>query len=218
MTYRETYFYLDGDYKHGRGWSGPEAAEAFHDEINRLFTEAGWEIRPGGSSGACDTAVKGKQELYLHPMMASGPVLPEEIPQIEQVLRGASTVRLRETRTFKEYQDMSDAEYRSYLESRKDDMTAAILDRFRTKRRNLYVTGAAADRIAAPFVIPRIDSRNRPIDAAEQYVGSLINELIEEGRLVTADTRHGLGIRTAVKSELAQMEGQQAMGGMGGIS
>lgn len=217
MIYQETYFYLDGDYKHGRGWSCSEAAEAFHDEINRLFTEAGWEIRPGRGSGACDTAVKGKQELYLHPMMASGPVLPEEIPQIEQVLRGTSTVRLRETRTFKEYQDMSDGEYRSYLESRKDDMTAAILDRFRTKRRNLYVTEPAADRIAAPFVIPRIDARNRPIDAAEQYVSSLINELIEEGRLVTADTRHGLGIRTAVKSELAQMEGQQAMGGMSGL-
>ena len=50
---------------------------------------------------------------------------------------------------------------------------------------------------------------------ANRYVGELVERLIQEGRLVTAETRNGLGIRTATGAELRQREeplpGQQQM-------
>ena len=217
MPYQEMYFYLDSDYKHGRGYSSPEAGEAFHSEINRLFAEDGWEIRPGGVSGSCDSAVKGKQDLYLHPMMVSGVMLQKEVGAVEQILQNGTTFRLREVRGFDEYWDMEDVEYRAYLESKHDEIDAAILERYQTKRRNLYITGYTTSSIAKLFEIKRIQSAHKSGDMAEMYVGQLIQELIESGKLVTAETRHGTGIRTATESELAQPRpGQQAMGGMSG--
>ena len=217
MPYQEMYFYFDSDYKHGRGYSSPEAKEAFRGEINRLFEEAGWEIRPGGGSGSCDSAVKGKQDLYLHPMMISGVMLKEETGAVEQILQNGTTFRLREIRGFDEYQDMEDGDYRAYLESKHDEIAAAILERYRTKRRNLYVTGYTASTIAGRFEIKRVQSAHKSGDMAELYVDQLIHELIESGKLVTAETKHGTGIRTATASELAQpIPGQQAMGGMSG--
>ena len=217
MPYQEMYFYLDSDYKHGRGYSSPEAKEAFCSEINRLFTEAGWEIRTGSGSGACDSAVKGKQDLYLHPMMVSGVMLKDEVGAVEQILRNGTTFRLREIRGFDEYQDMEDDDYRVWLESKHDEIEAAILEKYRTKRKNLYVTGYTASSIAKPFEIKRIQSAHKSGDIAELYVGQLVQELIERGKLVTAETRHGTGIRTATVAELAQpIPGQQTMGGMNG--
>lgn len=218
MPYQEMYFYLDSDYKHGRGYSSPEAGEAFQSEISRLFAEAGWEIRAGRSSGVCDSAVKGKQDLYLHPMMVSGVMLQDEVGAVEQILQNGTTFRLREIRGVDEYQDMEDDDYRVYLESKHDEIETAILDRYRTKRRNLYVTGYTTSSIAKLFEIKRVQSAHKSGDMAEGYVGQLIQELIESGKLVTAETRHGTGIRTATASELAQpIPGQQAMGGMSGL-
>lgn len=204
MPYQEVYFYLDSEYKHDRGWSCSEAREAFCSEINRLFTDAGWEIRPGRSSGCCDSAIKEKQELYLHPMMASGVILQEEIPAIENILQGGTTFDLREVRGLETYQDMSDEHYQAYLDTKRDDMAAAILERFRTKRKNLFITGYSASAIAGPFIIKRVQSKENYGDKAEQLISQLISELIETGQLVTAQTKHGLGIRTATDAELAQ--------------
>ena len=217
MPYQEMYFYLDSDYQHGRGYSSPEAREAFQNEINRLFTEAGWEIRPGRNSGVCDSAVRGKQNLYLHPMMVSGVMLKQEVEAVEKILQNGTTFRLREIRGFDEYQDMEDSDYRAWLESKHDEIETAILERYRTKRRNLYITGYTTSSIAKLFEIKRIQSSHKSGDMAEGYVGQLIQELIESGKLVTAETKHGIGIRTATASELAQpLPGQQAMGGMSG--
>lgn len=220
MPYQNVYFYLNSEYKHGRGWSCPEAGEAFRSDINRLFTDAGWEIRSGQSSGCADSAIKGMQELYLHPMMASGVILQDEIPAIENILRGGSTFTLREVRGFEIYQDMSDEDYQTYLDSKRDEMTAAILEHFRTKRKNLYITGYSADKISAPYVIKRVQSKEKYGDKAELLVSQLIQELIEGGQLVTAQTRNGQGIRTATDVELAQWQpspGQETMEGMNGL-
>lgn len=218
QTYQEVYFYLDSRYRHGHGWLSDKDARDFRDEIHRLFTEAGWEIREDSlrGSGACDSAFKGKQELYLHPMMFSGVLLPEEIPGVEEVLRGAKTVGLRETRTFKTYLDMDDRAYEAHLASRRDEMTAAILEGYRTKRRNLFVAGDQSGRIAKPFIIPRLASRKQSGDMAEEMIARLTEELISEGRIITASTKHGVGYRTALKQELVPAEGQQTVSGMSG--
>lgn len=48
-----------------------------------------------------------------------------------------------------------------------------------------------------------------------RYVGELVEQLIQEGQLVTAETKNGRGIRTATGAELRQREeplpGQQQM-------
>ena len=61
----------------------------------------------------------------------------------------------------------------------------------------------------------RLCDKDGKNNLANRYVGELVERLIREGRLVTAETRNGLGIRTAAGAELRQREeplpGQQQM-------
>lgn len=202
--YQNVYFYLDSDYKHGRGYSSPEAKEAFHSEIDRLFTDAGWEIHPGEFDSACETAHLDKSELYLHPMMVSGVIRKDEIDAVKEILGGGTVFRLRDMQGFEEYADMGDDEYRHYLQGRMDEMKAAVLEFYRTKRKNLYRTGETASTIAKPFIIKRVQAKDKYGDLAAKFVLDITQELVGDGQLVTAVTKHGLGIRTATKGELAQ--------------
>ena len=109
--YQKVYFYIDSTYEWGKGFPNRTARIAFHEEAKRIFRCAGWEIIPGNSSAESDTAVKGKQSLYLHPMEFTGVILAEEIAAVRNALRSARNFRLRNIGQFEMYQDMSDKDY-----------------------------------------------------------------------------------------------------------
>ena len=90
-----------------------------------------------------------------------GVIRTESVPEIESLLAQAKTFRLRETRGFKQYVEMSDEEYGKYLDSRRGEMEAAILERFKTRRRDRFRTGEHSDYIARPFILHRMETRNR---------------------------------------------------------
>ena len=101
------------------------------------------------------------------------------------------------------------------LQALLEEIIEAILERYQTKRKNLYVTGPAELSIAKQFSVHRLCDKDGKNNLANRYVGELVERLIQEGRLVTAETRNGLGIRTAAGAELQQREaslpGQQQM-------
>ena len=202
---QEFYFYIYSAYQYGDGFPDESSRDAFNREVTDLFRQAGWDIRKGRLSGECDYAVRdsGRESLYLHPMELAGVVRTESVPEIESLLAQATTFRLRETRGFKQCVEMSDEEYGKYLDSRRGEMEAAILERFKTKRRDRFRIGDHSDCIARPFILRRMQTRNHyEEDKATAYERTLIEEMIADGRLTTAETRYGRGIRTtgAVKA------------------
>ncbi len=199
--YQKVCFYIDSKYHWGRGYPDRASRIEFQEETRRLFRYAGWTIIPGNMSGVCDTAVKGKQSLYLHPMDFSGVILAEEVSGIRCFLQSARSFRLRNIGRFDIYQDISDEDYAAYLESRRDEIIADILEHYKTKRRNLYYTGDMSESIADDYRIKRIGDEANHGDATAQYVLKLIDELIADGRLRTAETKSGTGIRTAVPAD-----------------
>lgn len=88
------------------------------------------------------------------------------------------------------------------LESRREEITQALLERCRTKRKNLYMTGPIASNIAQKFSVRRLCDKEGKHDLANQFVEELMEQLIQEGQLVTTKTKHGPGIRTATSAEL----------------
>ena len=116
---------------------------------------------------------------------------------------------------YERYWELTGAEYLEQLEARRDEIIDAILERYQTKRKNLYVTGPAGLSIAKRFSVHMLCDKDGKNNLANRYVGELVERLIQEGRLVTAETRNGLGIRTATGAELRQREdplpGQQQM-------
>ena len=216
MEYQSTYFRIRSRYQFDSGWPDVGAERAFREESRALFLSAGWELHPArADSSSSDTVTKGQQELYLHPMNFSGVIRSDEIPRLQALLAGAQTFQCQGVDCYERYWDLTDAAYLERLEAQREEIIEAILERYQTKRKNLYVTGPAERSIVKQFSVHRLCDKDGKNNLANRYVGELVEQLIQEGQLVTAETRNGRGIRTAVGTELRQREepllGQQQM-------
>lgn len=196
-----------------QGWPDDAARLAFRAETRKLFRNAGWQVEEMPlDSGHCDTVRNGKDALYLHLTVFSGVMQEDHITALQRLLDEANTFRTLETRLYRECFDLTDEEYRQRLEAQTEQIDNAILEACRTKRRNLFRTGPVAARIGRQFAIRRLTDweRSGPY-IAEGYVGERIEQLIADGRLITAQTRYGQGLRTATEAELEMAENADPM-------
>ncbi len=221
MAYRKVYFRIQiYSYNYGcghdSGWSSEPDAAAFEEESRHLFQELGWTLHPGGH-GIGDTVTKDRQDLYLHPTSFSGVMDEANIQPLQEELSKARTFRCYAVDCYEEYKDMSDEEYRAALEVRRGEITAFILEQCRTKRASLYIVDPVAPYVAKKFEICRLCDRDRD-NVGNRFVSEVIDQLLQEGRLVAAETTHGEGIRTATPKEIKghhepieQVDGQMTM-------
>lgn len=181
----------------------------YPDNLKAKATLWLWELR--------DVAIIGVGFLFSVLAIAQTGIL---LPLVITVLYAFLSIRLEgasilDFLRYERYWELTDAEYLEQLEARRDEIIDAILERYQTKRKNLYVTGPAGLSIAKRFSVHRLCDKDGKNNLANRYVGELVERLIQEGRLVTAETRNGLGIRTATGAELRQREdplpGQQQM-------
>lgn len=211
MAYREIGISIRSAYT--QGWPDNAARLAFRAETRKLFRNAGWQVEEMPlDSGHCDTVRNGKDALYLHPTVFSGVMQEDHITALQRLLDEANTFRTLETRLYRECFDLTDEEYRQRLEAQTEQIDNAILEACRTKRRNLFRTGPVAARIGRQFAIRRLTDweRSGPY-IVEGYVGEQIEQLIADGRLITAQTRYGQGLRTATEAELEMAENADPM-------
>ena len=216
MSYRMVYFRIRTE-GYASGWSSEAAETAFREESRRLFQGSGWTVQAGGN-GSSDTVTRDRQDLYLHPDSFSGVMEESGIEPLREQLAEAGTFRCYAVDRYEEYMDMSDEEYRAALEAKRDEITAFVLEQCRTKRTNLYITDPVALHIAEHFEIPRLCDRDRHNGVGIQFMSELVERLLQQGRLRSAETTHGRGIRTATAKELKkrpqpaeQVDGQLAL-------
>ena len=208
MTYREIGISIRSAYS--QGWPDDISQRAFRTETRKLFRDAGWQVEETPlDSGYCDTVRNGKDALYLHPDLFSGVMQEDHIPELQRLLSGANTFRVLGTDLRRECFELTDEEYRQRLEEQTERIDNAILEACKTKRKNLFRTGAIAERIGQQFAIRRLPDweRSGPY-IAEGYVGERIEQLIADGRLIIAKTRYG---RTATEAELRMTENADTM-------
>ena len=202
MAYRKVYFRIQTHtYGYGSGWSSEVDKAAFDSECRDLFQQLGWTLHPG-SNGGCDTVTKDRQDLYLHPFNFSGVMDEASIQPLQEQLSKGKTFRCYAVDCYEEYADLSDEEYRAALEAKREEITAFILEQCRTKRTNLYITAPVALHFAEHFEICRLCDREQHNAVGKRFMSELIDQLLKEGRLVSAETTHGAGIRTATAREL----------------
>lgn len=201
MAYRKVYFRIKSSYIHDKDWPDSGTKSAFQEETRSLFQSNGWYIQPGTQNGACDTAVKGQQDLYLHPMNFSGVILEDEIPRLEKLFEQAGSFFCYHTNRYEEYLNLSDDAYRLLLESMRADITDEILKQCRTKRKNLFVVDPVALNVAGKFAVCRLSDRERNGTVINLFVSQIVAELVSDGRLISAKTKYGEGLRTATEAE-----------------
>ena len=218
MAYRMVYLRIRSN-GYNAGWTSDKNQTAFKEESRRIFQELGWTLKTG-SNGVCDTVTMGHQDLYLHPMNFSGVLDEASIQPLLEKISKAKSFQCYHVDRYEEYLDWGDEEYRDALEAKRGEITNFILEQCRTKRSNLYIVDSVADRVAQRFEICRLCDRDRHNGVGKRFAAELMAQLVQEGRLVTAETDHREGIRTATAKELGtrrqpleqeQVEGQITM-------
>ena len=140
-------------------------------------------------------------------------------PLLEKISK-AKSFQCYHVDRYEEYLDWGEEEYRDALEAKRGEITNFILEQCRTKRSNLYIVDPVADRVAQQFEVCRLCDKDRKNGVGKQFMADLIAQLLQEGRLVTAETDYGEGIRAATAKELGthrqpieqeQVEGQITM-------
>ena len=159
MAYRKVYFRIRTEC-YSSGWSSDADRAAFKEESRRLFQELGWTVTLG-CNGGCDTVTKDRQDLYLHPSSFSGVLDEDNIQSLKEQLAQARTFRCYHVDRYEEYRDLNDDEYRAELEAKRDEITAYILEKCRTKRSNLYIVAPVAVRVAEHFEVCRLCDKDR---------------------------------------------------------
>lgn len=217
MAHRMTYLRIHCN-NYDRGWPSDRGQDAFKTESREILQTLGWKLLKG-RDGVCDTVTKDQQELYLHPMSFSGVMDEAEVPSLLGRLAGANTFHCYHVDYYEEYSNLNDEEYWAALEAKRSEITEFILENCRTKRTNLYIVDSVPDRIAQQFEICRLCDKDRRNSVGLRFVSELIDQLLQQGRLVTAETDCGPGIRTATVKELRcchqqpreQLDGQISM-------
>ncbi len=199
MAYRMVYLRIQCR-KYDPAGSDDTDLTAFKAESRRLFRELGWTVHEG-RSGVCDTVTKDRQALYLHPTSFSGVLDEANIPSLQEQLSSTQSFRCYAVDCYEEYLDMSDTEYRNILESKRGEIAAFILEQYRTKRTNLYITDSVAEYAAECFEIRRLCDKDGQNGTGKRFMFELVTQLLQEGRLVAAETDNGLGIRAATVKE-----------------
>ena len=145
-------------------------------------------------------------------VIKDGIIEMDEIPAIQELLKDAKSFCCYGFDCYERYWDITDEEYLAQLETKREEITHEILERCRTKRKNLYITGPVALNVAQKFSVHRLCDKEGKHNLANRFVGELMEQLVQDGLLVTTKTRNGPGVRTATDAEISSpLPGQQQM-------
>lgn len=185
-----------------------ENKERFYNEVYAIFKSLGWEIDISDGIG-CMTIQKGKQNLYLHPQDFSGEVLKNEVKQIAEALENHETFKLRWVDIYKTVYDISDDEYNSYLDSRKEDIKKLLFERCKTNRTNQYKNVYDIDRSVAESVkLRRVgvkdDINNR--GQTHKYIDGVIDGMVADGLLLQIEQNGSVYVRSLNKTEQKKLK------------
>lgn len=199
-SYIRVYFRLDCPaYDFRMGFDNAEGREAFFAEVRDILKC--FDIFEG-TGGRYDGFPM--EHLHIHPQNVSGVIAKWKIRYIAEALNDCETCKIRWVDVYQDISTMSNAEFAESLESKRGEMTADILEMFKTKRNNLYIVPGYGtfDRIVNKYHVSRREAESGNDDTTcNNFVVTVFNELVSMGELVSAETRNGTGYRTAKKVE-----------------
>lgn len=149
-------------------------------------------------SGA--TVANGNSSLYIHPQAVSGYVTEELIPAVSAALEHGCTFQHYATDIYETAYNWTAQQYRDYLNRKRGDINAALLEAFKTPRRNLYKFDYnALPVVISKFHVQRLDGQNGHCtgDITEQVIREMFTALVNTGRIDKGETKNGAAYRTA---------------------
>lgn len=142
------------------------------------------------------------EHLYIHPQDVSGTVAKNKVRKIAEALDAMDDVSICWVDVYEDISPMSEEAYLAHLESKRNEIVEKLLETYKTKRRNLYIVPNTLDlpehRVIAQYHIPRrCARRSKDDETGHKFIDEIFKELVEAGKIISAETRKGLGYRTA---------------------
>lgn len=190
------YFRIESGYVWGGNNPGmpKEKEDAFFAEMRRLFSEAGYEIKPIEYTD-CPGIVKEFTDLYCHPMDLSGFCEESRIPEIEAILAKGATFSHRCTDTYNQvypYNREQETEY--YRQNFREHIRNRLPLLFTTKRRNLYkATKKIIEQLTNEIRIDTIEriTGKSYANPCKTYITEIYEEMVDQGLLIEAEKQSG---------------------------
>lgn len=197
--YQHVYFRLNSGYEWGSGMDQGKT-ENFYSDILALFAAEGWTITQPYRNGNGAAVANGNSSLYIHPQAVSGYVTEDLIPAVSAALEHGCTFQHYATDIYDTAYNWTARQYRDYLHSKRGDINAALLEAFKTPRRNLYKFDYnALPVVISKFHVQRLDGQSGHCtgDITEQVIREMFTALVNTGRIDKGETKHGPAYRTA---------------------
>lgn len=140
------------------------------------------------------------ESLYIHPQTVSGVIAKCKIVAIADALDALSVCSVRYVSVHEDVSPITDAQFLDLLREKRESIAADLLRLFTTKRKNLYICGKyeVLSRVAKDYHVARFFCETYTSDkVAYRFVEEVFDDLLKSGRIVSADTKHGEGYRTA---------------------
>ena len=193
--YVKTYFRIEAGYVWNQGMD-KEAGNKFKEEITKILSGIGFNAKPC-RIGGCIEGFRGAENIYCHPMNLSGYVRKDAMEEIKIAISGAKTFRLRYIDTYEEALNYTPDELLKELQNRRPDIEKAILERFKTKRKNLFVPENAISHIKSGIPFFKTAIVGGGLERIEiDFICQVLEEMTKQGRLQKAQTKSGYGYRS----------------------
>jgi len=219
--YSDTHFRIG---KNGYDGSGREdwnenTRIAYENEVSEILTANGWDVHKSERSGVSSTATKGRNHLYLHSQDFSGVCENFEREKLFEAFKDAETFDCRSVDVYREIFDMTDEELTELLNSARETIENELLEAFTTKRSNLYISSVGYfgvdGNVGKRHSVKRlaIDGKNshngedrRTDGICATFASDVFKSLVDSGKIVSSNTKSGIGYRSANKKEIERLQ------------
>lgn len=148
--------------------------------------------------------------LYAHPQQISGVVLKNDVKRIAEAIDGMKFSSIRWVDIHETVYDISDTEYEEYLNSKRNEIRKVIFDKAATPRTNkYYLAFDIANDIAGNTRINILrlqDGASYGSGKAITYISKVIEEMIDEGYLISFVQDESLYVRSLNKTEQKKLK------------
>jgi hypothetical protein len=145
----------------------------------------------------CPEGERGFENLYCHPTSVTGYLAQDQINEVVSALSSAQSFKLWKADTHEHVMNYTEDEFRQELYNRHEHIVNEILEYCTTKRSNLYVDSSFVKHVQTGIPIHnKFPTGNRLQGIALNYVAATLQSLVDNGAIITANTRNGIGYRT----------------------
>ena len=116
-------------------------------------------------------------------------------------MSSSNIFKFEKTDIYEDVFDITDEEYINILKSKQNEIEQDILAVYKTKRKNLYITDTwtPLNKVLDKYRIKRLSNYSGVISSSNidvRYITEVFENLVKQNKIVTANTKHGIGYRT----------------------